>query len=350
MARKHPHDLQFTWSNSSGSLRSRIDFLLISDSLSNFVNKVEILPSPLSDHKSIILAFDNPSSYSRTYNSYWKLNSVLLEDEEICRSVISRITTFFNKAQAEDNFGSNWELLKYNIRLILVKAGTQKAKQYKAEELDIVKIIVCLSCTPFENVSVDQKSELVELQNSLDNLYIRKAKGAFVRSRRRWLEEGECNSSYFFRLEKQRNNLNSISSLNVNRIVVKNYKEMSNYCEEFYKDLYRSRYSQQNLDLFFNSIDTDLIPKIDDIGKNLCDTPIQNRDISEAIDKVKLNKAPGNDGLTTEFYKKFSNYLSPFLYNVYLESLKKGILPPSMTQGVIHLIPKPQKDHSQLEN
>ncbi len=172
----------------------------------------------MSDHKSIILAFDNPSSYSRTYNSYWKLNSVLLEDEEICRSVISRITTFFNKAQAVDNFCSNWELLKYNIRLILVKTGTQKAKQYKAEELNIVKIIVCLSCNPFENLSVDQKSELVELQNSLNNFYIRKAKGAFVRSRRRCLEEGERNSSNFFRLEKQRNNLNSISSLNVNGI------------------------------------------------------------------------------------------------------------------------------------
>ncbi len=86
-----------------------LDFWLISDSLSNFVNRVEILSSPLSDHKSIILSFDNPSSYSRTYNSYWKLNSVLIEDVEICRSVISRITFFFlNKAQAEDNFGSNW--------------------------------------------------------------------------------------------------------------------------------------------------------------------------------------------------------------------------------------------------
>ncbi len=72
------------------------------------------------------------------------------------------------------------------------------------------------------------------------------------------------------------------------------------------------------MDLFFNSLDTDLIPKINDIGKNLCDAPIQIQDISEAIDKLKLNKAPGNDGLTTEFYKKFSNYLSPFRFNVYL--------------------------------
>lgn len=135
-------------------------------------------------------------------------------------------------------------------------------------------------------------------------MYIRKAKGAFVRSRRRWLEEGERNSSYFFRLEKQRSQLNSISSLKVNGVVLNNYKEIPSHCEEFYKDLYRSRYSQQNLDLFFNSLDTNFIPKINDIGKNLCDTPIQIQDISEAIDKLKLNKSPGNDGLTSEFYKK----------------------------------------------
>lgn len=114
-------------------------------------------------------------------------------------------------------------------------------------------------------------------------------------------------------------------------MVLNNYKEISNYCEEFYKDIYRSRHSQQNSDLFFNSLDMDLIPKINDIGNNLCDAPIQIQDISEAIDKLKLNKSPGNDGLTAELYKKFSNHLSPFLFNVYLESLKKGILPPSMT-------------------
>ncbi len=59
----------------------------------------------------------------------------------------------------------------------------------------------------------------------------------------------------------------------------------------------------ENLDLYFNSLDTDLIPQINDIGKNVCDTPIQIRDISEAINEFKFNKAPGNDGLTTEFYK-----------------------------------------------
>jgi len=63
----------------------------------------------------------------------------------------------------------------------------------------------------------------------------------------------------------------------------------------------------------------------------LCESPIQVKDISEAIGKLRLNKSPGNDGLTSEFYKKFSNNLSPFLLQVYLESLHKGALPSSMT-------------------
>jgi len=124
---------------------------------------------------------------------------------------------------------------------MLFKVGSQKAKQCKLEELNIVKKkFVCLSCIPDENLSVFQKLELAELQNSLDNLYICKARGAFVRSRRRWMEEGGRNSNYFFRLEKQRNHLNSINSLNINGVVSKDHKEISNYCEEFYKNLYRS--------------------------------------------------------------------------------------------------------------
>ncbi len=55
--------------------------------------------SPLSYHKTIILSFDNPSSYSRTYNLYWKHISVLIEDVEICQSVISINTFFFPVSQ-----------------------------------------------------------------------------------------------------------------------------------------------------------------------------------------------------------------------------------------------------------
>ncbi len=73
----HPLEKKFTWCNNSFSSQSRIDFWLISKELCNtFTN---ILPSPLSDHKSIfirthLLGSDKISGFS----SYWKINNSVL--------------------------------------------------------------------------------------------------------------------------------------------------------------------------------------------------------------------------------------------------------------------------------
>lgn len=42
--------------------------------------------------------------------------------------------------------------------------------------------------------------------------------------------------------------------------------------------------------------------------------------------------------------------LAPFLVKVYIEAIKKGQLPPTMQQGLIKLIPKPNKDKLSIEN
>ncbi len=45
--------------------------------------------------------------------------------------------------------------------------------------------------------------ELAQIQSQLDLIYLDLAKGAFIRSRAKWLEEGEKNTSNFFALEKR---------------------------------------------------------------------------------------------------------------------------------------------------
>lgn len=46
----------------------------------------------------------------------------------------------------------------------------------------------------------------------------------------------------------------------------------------------------------------------------------------------------------------FADNLSPFLLKVFDVSFDLEVLPPTMTQGVITLIPKPNKDKECLEN
>ncbi len=56
------------------------------------------------------------------------------------------------------------------------------------------------------------------------------------------------------------------------------------------------------------------------------------------------NKSPGTDRLTAEFSKAFNKLLSNFLFEVFKESIERALLPPTLCQGLIALISKPNKD------
>ncbi len=63
-----------------------------------------------------------------------------------------------------------------------------------------------------------------------------------------------------------------------------------------------------------------------------------------------LTNSPGNDGLISEFHKYFQKELSHLLLAVFKEAIQQGYLPNSLKQGLITLLPKPNKDVFFLEN
>jgi hypothetical protein len=70
----------------------------------------------------------------------------------------------------------------------LRKYGSNIAKTRREEEKVIIKI-TCLSQRFPAGLSGEEKMELIELQNKLDNIYRLKAEGAFIRSRKTILRE-----------------------------------------------------------------------------------------------------------------------------------------------------------------
>ena len=57
--------------------------------------------------------------------------------------------------------------------------------------------------------------------------------------------------------------------------------------------------------------------KISNEHVNLCKAEISLDEITKSINSEANNKPPGNDGLTAEFYKHFSNELASVLLDVY---------------------------------
>lgn len=95
----------------------------------------------------------------------------------------SFIQLYWDKAQCENFFSINWELLKYEIAKFLRKYSSVLAKKRNSEENDTILKIASLTSKPLDVLTESEQLELTNQQYRLDEIYKRKAEGAFVRSR-----------------------------------------------------------------------------------------------------------------------------------------------------------------------
>lgn len=115
--------------------------------------------------------------------------------------------------------------------------GSFLSKSRKAEETKIITKITALFQIMPDNLSENDKQDLILQQNRLNEIYREKAEGAFVRSRWKWLEEGQQNTAYFFQLERSCNKSNSIQKLSING-VISDPQKIAMYCSTFYTSHY----------------------------------------------------------------------------------------------------------------
>lgn len=84
-----------------------------------------------------------------------------------------------------------------------------------------------------EDISLEEELEVKDIQIQLDQCYLDLAKGAFIRSRAKWLEEGEKNTSYFLALEKRNVKRKSLTALNINGVPSKHPNLINDFVSIF---------------------------------------------------------------------------------------------------------------------
>ena len=91
-------------------------------------------------------------------------------------------------------------------------------------------------------------------------------------------------------------------------------------------------------------------PKLNQEEIENLNRPITSTEIETLIQNLSANKSPGPDGITTEFYQKFREELTPTLLKLLQKIAEEGKLPNSFYEATIILIPKPDKDATKKEN
>ena len=86
------------------------------------------------------------------------------------------------------------------------------------------------------------------------------------------------------------------------------------------------------------------LPKLNDDQCALWKKGITEEEVKHELNKMEINKSPGNDGLTKEFYETFWDYVKvPLLLSFNMAFLKKE-LSTSQKQAVIKLIEKKDRN------
>ena len=186
---------------------------LISKRLADVVSDCKIVPSIAPDHSAVTLSMRSAISMPRG-PGLWKFNSELLKEKLFVQGMKSEIAKSERKHSYVSDARTKWELIKCDIRSFSQAYSLQRAKAKRDREKELEKELAALEKQIGNNADDEiiakyecTKNALIEISNS-------KAKGAILRSKVRWHEEGERARS-ILRTSKKRISTTS-TSLNLN--------------------------------------------------------------------------------------------------------------------------------------
>ena len=119
------------------------------------------------------------------------------------------------------------------------------------------------------------------------------------------------------------------------------------YIKNYYQHLFENKDGTLEKVNLKELLKTCNINKVTDyeLGQSICTS-----ELSEVLRKMKHNKTPGMDGLTSEFLKVFWAKLKFLVTKAINRCFEKGKLSTTLRQGIITCVPKGKKERCYMKN
>ena len=363
---QNPDRKRFTWRTDRPCKCSRLDYFVVSESILAMNPNSDILNAYRSDHNIIELSI--LKSTQTRGKGLWKMNNALLENKNFVKMIRDEINlikaTYALPIYSEEFIMSdNGEFLELTIsdtlfletllcqlRGQIIKFSKNVKREERREENTLTHEIKKLQeSIDSGNNTIKNLNSLRELSLNLENLRERSTKGAIIRSRANIIDNWEKPSKYFLNLEKRNYTNKNIPSLTKEGKVITSSKEILTMQKDFYQDLYSSKNTIPLDNSKYSNLLANL-PKISEHKKVELDQPYLIDELISAIKSSKLNKAPGPDGYSNEFFKYFLQELNIWLFRYFNEALSNDEFSKNSLAGIITCIPKQGKLRNDLKN
>ena len=250
----NPHEKLFTWRKANPLKQARLDYFLLSDNLTNFVENIYIKAGYRSDHSSVILEL-KLNQFKRG-KGLWKFNNNLLRDSNFVKKVketivsivkqyallvynpenISNIPLDNIQLTIEDHLFLETMLME--IRGTAISYASFKKKERAKTEKNLIEKIDNLEARLTAN---DDLRNLEDVKLQLENLRKEKLIGSMIRSRAKWVDEGEKPSKYFLNLESRNYTNKTIQRVDLgNGNIIVEQGQILKEIQQFYENLYAS--------------------------------------------------------------------------------------------------------------
>ena len=198
---RNPSVKRFTYRQKRPLIQTRLDYFLISRYATDMVNQAQILASYCSDHSCVCLSLSTMPNNSRG-NGFWKYNASLNDDEMYVGSMNRLLQEWYIQYDEIQDKNLKWDIIKYEIQKFTVKYAARKKKDINQELNLLNKELNNLEQELGERPSEEMQNKYESKRVRLSEIENEIAKGAIIRSRIKWLEEGEQGTKYFYDLEK----------------------------------------------------------------------------------------------------------------------------------------------------
>ena len=250
-----------------------------------------------------------------------------------------------------DDLRIKWDYTKFHIKIIIIRYSKENAKTRRDNlvnlENELKQVEEQLNSENVGEAGIKREN----LKRLIDEEYRYIMEGNIVRSRAVWYELGEKNNKYFLSLEKQ-----NIKRTSIRKLIDKEGKEIEDPTKiltevrSFYQNLYQKKNNYTIYRRLLGFFENKSLPMLSEWDREICERKLTVKECYDSLKQMENGKAPGNDGLSKEFYICFWDLLGEELVNSLNESFVRGELSISQRQAVIKLIEKTDKDSRYLSS
>lgn len=201
-----------------------------------------------------------------------------------------------------------------------------------------------------DSMTADEHEEYTKAKHDLEALRKIKIQGYMMRSKVKWLDQGEKTSKYFLNLEKRNYTSKLIPKLRLESgDYVTQTDDILKEQRRYYKELYteKTMSTEAEIDIALSNLTA---PELDPKTSESLEGPISYKELTQALKATKNGKSPGLDGFSVDFLKLFWSELGIFILRSINEAYSTGSMSISQRRAVITCIPKGNKDRTNLKN